>query len=284
MVDEEVFEWILTHPVSLVKLLVNYGHESFKAGMPLLYYRHLLVHLQKEIPELRAHLGPGWETVTKWELLEPVQHRPPLPEPLLEACVTLGLKWGWFTWAGCLALCFFGACRIGEVLGAKRGDLLTPTDLLSEEPKLYLKIGSPKSRRRGANIQYTTVDIPFWTELICKIFENTARGNRLYEATPSAFRTRWNAVLKHIGVDPKHRLTPGSLRAGGAIAAHKRGLGINDLLWKLRLQHLKTLSFYLQETTAVSVLPSLSEEVRTRIQLLRGILPKLRFVARSAAA
>lgn len=249
-----------------------------------MYYRQLLAHLQKEIPGLRAHLGPGWETVTKWELLEPVQHRPPLPEPLLEACVALGLKWGWFTWTGCLALCFFGACRIGEVLGARRSDLLTPSDLLSEEPKLYLRIGNPKSRRRGANIQYTTVDIPFWTNLICKIFEDLPRDARLYEATPSAFRTRWNAVLKQIGVDSRHRLTPGSLRAGGAIAAHKRGLGINDLLWKLRLQHLKTLSHYLQETTAVSVLPSLPEKVRTRIQLLRSILPKLRFAARSAVA
>lgn len=258
--DPEVFEWVLQHPVSLVKLLVNYGHESFRTGMPLMYYRQLLAHLQKEIPELRAHLGPGWETVTKWELLEPVQHRPPLPEPLLEACVALGLKWGWFTWTGCLALCFFGACRIGEVLGARRSDLLTPSDLMSAEPKLYLRIGDPKSRRRGANIQYTTVDIPFWTNLICKIFEDLPRDARLYEATPSAFRTRWNAVLKQIGVDSRHRLTPGSLRAGGAIAAHKRGLGINDLLWKLRLQHLKTLSHYLQETTAVSVLPSLPEK------------------------
>ena len=76
-------------------------------------------------------------------------------------------------------------------------------------------------------------------------------------------------MLKHLGVDKKLRLTPGSLRGGGAVAAHKRGQPIQDLLWNMRLQHQKTLGYYLQEVTAASILPSLTAETRSRIQLLR---------------
>lgn len=73
------------------------------------------------------------------------------------------------------------------------------------------------------------------------------------------------------------RITPGSLRAGGAVFLHKRGLGISDVMWRLRIQRqkIKTLTYYLQEVTAESVLPALPERVRNRIRLLRGLLPVL---------
>ena len=210
--------------------------------------------------------------------------RAPFPEPLLEAVLVLAVRWGWKTWAGCTALCFFGACRIGEVLSASRRELLTPEDLLSSEKKVYFRIKSPKARKRGASVQYTTVDVPFWAEFVSQIFARHKPQEPLYSGNASAYRSRLEAILRHIGVGKEHRLTPGSLRGGGAVAAHKRGVGINDLLWKLRLQHLRTLSYYLQETTAISILPALPNTVRCRIQLLRGLLPKLRFEVLSATA
>ena len=283
-VDERSFQWLTTQPRLFVAMLVNYGHDAFRSGTPLHYYRQLLAHVQREYPEVKIQLAAGWETVSKWELMEPVQHRPPFPEPLLEAVLVLAVKWGWKTWAGCTALCFFGACRIGEVLSALRQELLTPEDLLSEEEKVYFRIRSPKSRRRGASVQYTTIDVPFWAEFVCVIFEKLKPREPLYAGNASAYRSRLEMLLRHIGVGKEHRLTPGSLRGGGAVAAHKRGVGINDLLWKLRLQHMRTLAYYLQETTAVSILPALPHTVRCRIQLLRGLLPKLRFEVLSAAA
>ena len=283
-IDERSFQWLTKQPRLFVAMLVNYGHEAFRSGTPLHYYRQLLAHVQREYPEVKIQLAPGWETVSKWELMEPVQHRPPFPEPLLEAVLVLAVKWGWKTWAGCTALCFFGACRIGEVLSALRQELLTPEDLLSDEKTVYFRIKSPKSRRRGASVQYTTIDVPFWAEFVCRIFEKLKPQEPLYAGNASAYRSRLEYLLRHIGVGKEHRLTPGSLRGGGAVSAHKRGIGINNLLWKLRLQHMRTLAYYLQETTAVSILPALPQLVRCRIQLLRGLLPKLRFEVLSAAA
>ena len=107
-VDERSFQWLTTQPRLFVAMLVNYGHEAFRSGTPLHYYRQLLAHVQREYPEVKIQLAPGWETVSKWELMEPVQHRPPFPEPLLEAVLVLAVKWGWKTWAGCTALLFWG--------------------------------------------------------------------------------------------------------------------------------------------------------------------------------
>ena len=69
------------------------------------------------------------------------------------------------------------------------------------------------------------------------------------------------------------RLTPGSLRGGGAVAAHKRGVNIADLQWRMRLGHQNTLAYYLQETTAASVLPSLSSSSRSCVLAAEACLP-----------
>ena len=63
---------------------------------------------------------------------------------------------------------------------------------------------------------------------------------------------------------------PGSLRAGGAVHLHRSGESIFDLLWAMRLQHQHTLSSYLQEVTASSILPSLD---LNSITLLQCTLP-----------
>lgn len=81
--------------------------------------------------------------------------------------------------------------------------------------------------------------------------------------------------MARIGVAEVHRLTPGSLRPGGAVALHRSGVQIQDLLWRMRLQHLQTLANYLQEVSASSVLPALPQKVRHNISLLKGAMPAI---------
>lgn len=224
-------------------------------------------------------MSPAWEVCSKWELVEPIQHRPPLPEPSV-----VGLSWGWTRWTTALLFAFFAAARVGEVLKARRRHLLTPADLLSERKVAYLQIESPKSRRRGAKMQYVTVEEPLVIELIDSVWQQLEKDEPLFPLSPGAFRTRWNAVLKHLQIGTEHRLTPGSLRAGGAVFLHRSGVSISDLLWRMRLQHQKTLSYYLQEVTASSILPSLRAEVRENIQVLQSALPHFVFTRARPAA
>ncbi len=269
----------------LVQSFVAFGFHCFETGMPLHYYRQFLAHVQREFLGIRALMAPAWEVTSKWEILEPCQHRPPIPEPLVRAMACVGIAWKWDLWVAALLFSFYGATRVGEILGASRGHILTPEDLLTDRPVMYLQIVAPKSRRRGASKQYATVETPEVIAFLESIWGGLQPDARLFPLGPGAFRTRWNAIMKHIGVASFHRLTPGSLREGGAVFLHRAGLPLNDVLWRMRLQHQRTLSYYLQEVTASSILPSLSPLVRNKIKVLHTALPVLMSIrsgARSA--
>ena len=266
-------EQFLAVPVFMAQLVRAYGYAQYNGGAPLHYYRQLLAHMQKELPLVKPYLGTSWALVSQWELAEPVQHRTPIPEPLLRAAACLALAWGWPAFAATLMTGFYGICRIGEVLRASRKELLTPEDLLTDERVVYLRILAPKTRNRGPRVQYTKIEDEAAVTLIQVVWQGLLPGQRLVEISAASFRRRWDSVMEVLGVEQHHRLTPGSLRGGGAIAAHRRGTPISDLLWRMRRQHQRTLAFYLQQPTAVSLLPMLPPHCRDNILCLQRLLP-----------
>lgn len=264
---------VVVVPVVFVQLLIAFGYHCYETGSPLHYYRQLLAHVQKQFIGLRPYMSPAWEVCTRWHIIEPTQHRPPLPEALLRAMSTVGLSWGWTVWTAVLICSFYSASRIGELLRAKRRHVLTPVDLLSERKVLYVQIISPKSRRAGAIVQYVTVTDREIVKFLTAVWQDWSPDASLFPGSPGSFRSRWDAILKHMGVGKEHRLTPGSVRAGGAVYLHQTGTGIFDLMWRMRLAHQKTLTHYLQEVVASSILPSLSSDTRQKIQALQVALP-----------
>ena len=229
--------------------------------------------MQKVFPETKLFISGAWQTVSKWEIAEPTQHRPPIPEPLVLAMASLAIGWGWRKFSAVLLLAFYGILRIGEALSAKRSDLLLPADLLSQDKVAYLLIRSPKTRRRGASTQYATVVDGLVVEVMEATWKDLPKDSMLFPMTPGAFRRRWDALLAALRISKVHRLTPGGCRGGGAVAAHRKGTHINDLMWRMRLQHQRTLSYYLQEVTAASILPCLPESTRSDVALLRDAFP-----------
>ena len=264
---------LLRSPIALVKALEAYGHHQYAVGVPLHYYRQLLAHTQKEFPLVRPYMVSAWSLVTRWELAEPVQHRPPAPEPLVRAMAALSIAWGWPNVATVILVGFYGLLRIGEVLSARRLHLLTAIDMMEDMGRFYLRIEAPKTRRRGPRVQYTTVDEATTVKLVEALWQPLQQDQRLCCFSASAFRRRWDALVSALGLEKHHRMTPGSLRGGGAVWSHRRGDHITDIMWKMRLQNVRTLTFYLQETTAMSLLPSLNPTKRTTIQCLQRLLP-----------
>ena len=260
-------EAVLAVPSIFATLIASYAQVMFDAGTPLHYYRQLVAHAQRLDPGLRPFLRPAWEFVSRWEALEPIQHRPPIPEPLLRAMVALAVSWGWRRWAAVMLLAYYGMCRVGEVLHASTADLLLPCDLLEEGTRILLRIREPKTRRRGARVQHATIQS---CATVCTFLTSTL-GNLsgsllLYGGSPSVYRRRWDKLLERLHVPRSLRLTPGSLRGGGAVTAHKQGLPVSDLQWRMRLAHQGTLVHYLQDVTAASVIPSLSAQSRADIK------------------
>lgn len=275
-------QWLKVSPLLVVSAFVAYGNYLFGAGGSLNDLRQLLAHSQKTFPQLRPYMTQAWDTVTRWEVQEPIQHRPPLPEPILAAMVALALSWKWPRWSAVTLACFYSVSRIGELLKVKRKHVLTPRDLLQTELVLYIRFEAPKTRRRGARIQYSTVKEPDVVRFLCAIWDSLSPNELLYPGSQSSYRGRWDAILRKLEIEKRHQLTPGGLRGGGAVALHRRGLALVDLMWAMRLQHSQTLAFYLQETSAVSLLPALPEPVRHRIQTFQLLYPHLLKEARSA--
>ena len=151
---------LLYAPAMLDLSLEQFGRHLWRSGEPLHNLLHYLTSLQRSNPALRGRLKRAWTTVTIWEAEEPVCHRPPVPQPLMEAIAATALGLGEPRFAGVVRGAYGGAARVGEFLAAHRRDLLLPADLLSEEfSQAFLAIQSPKTGKRGGGrAQHIAID------------------------------------------------------------------------------------------------------------------------------
>ena len=186
--------------------------------------------------------------------------------------VLTGHSLGWKRWVAVTLTAFYAICRPGEPLRSLRRYLVTSEDLLEDGEGIFLVIPEPKTKRRGASVQHSQVRGPgFVLRFIRTTFQPLSADAPLYDGSASMYRRRWDALLTALLVEPRHRLTPGSLRGGGAVRAYRSGE------WRMRLRHQATLGFYLQEVAALSVLPALSEPSRTRIRSSAALMPFVLF-------
>ena len=263
-------------PLLAAMALRAYGNELFQAGGSKHTFRYTLVGAQRAIISLKGSLGPAWELLSRWEAVEPVIHRTPVPEPLLLAMVTLAWLRGYKRWCGCALLAFYGMARVGEVLNCQRRHLLLPEDLFLFCPAVFLRLDSSKTSLRGRpKVQHIRVDDVRAMALIQTAFAELEPHERLYPFSPSAFRTRWDRSLQTLGLQGLVAVTPGGLRGGGAVAAYHRGCPISDIQWKLRLKHMATLEHYLQEVAALSALEGATVDARTTLRTVLQLFPFL---------
>ena len=168
---------------------------------------------------MRGQLGPAWELVSRWEKLQPVRHRTPVPEVVVKSLVVLAWCKGYRRWAACTLVGYFGLARIGEVLRATRAHLLLPADHCSLLQVAFLRLESPKSSGRGGpKVQHLKVDEALVVELLAKAFSSLDVSEKLYPFGPAAYRSRWNFLLEHFGLKNQQELTPG----GGSLGVPPR--------------------------------------------------------------
>ena len=253
-----------------------FGNWLFQRGEAMYLYRHLVVHLQQTYPGERTMLAPAWDLLNRWEIVLPVQHRPPLPRVVLDAMLSISLQWGWYRFACITALAFHGAMRIGEPLRALRSDLVLPTEAFLDEHVCFISIQKPKSRRRGkGKTQHSKITDSATVKFAAALYEDMPSACALYPASAATYRRRWDLVMMALQIPPEARLTPGSLRGGGAVHLYHQGVGISDLLWRLRLRHVITLESYLQETAAAGVFGKLPENAKANVRNCSAMLPHI---------
>ncbi|CAE7837935.1 ttn-1, partial [Symbiodinium necroappetens] len=206
-------------------------------------FRYTLVGAQRELPLLKGSLAPAWEMLSRWEAVEPVVHRTPLPEPLLKAMVTLSWRKGFRR--ACSLLASYGMARVREVLKSRHEHLMLPADMFYNVGAVFLRLEASKTSLIGRpKVQHIRVDDEDAIALIVIAFGGLG------------------------------------LRGGGSVAAYHRGGAITDIQWKLPLKHRGTFEHYLQEVAAVAALDSASEDSKL---LIRFALSALRAVLISSA-
>ena len=250
-------------PLFLAHAVRKYGDDEFVAGGSLMYYRHLVLAAQRKVPTLKPFVSICWDLATRWEKVEPVRRRPPVPEVLVQAMVALAWSFGWVRWGAVTLLCFHGVARVGEVLHCKRSDLLLPADMMFESDAAFLVLRQTKTMyRQSARIQHLKIVSDYVVLLLTQAFRDADREEQLFHGSPQVYRQRWNFLLKTLRIPSDLRITPGGLRGGGAVAWYRRGGSISDLLWAMRLKNISTLESNLQEVSAISLLTDLSFEAR----------------------
>ena len=257
----EVFDRV---PSFLGLSLRSYGDLSFQNNGSLANYRHLILACQRWKPSCRPYTGTAWELVKRWEIQEPVTHRPPIPESLVKSLCATAWNLGWYEWTGVTLISFYGAGRLGEVIRCRRSDLIMPADTYEEGVhSVFLQLRTFKSKyRQPAKIQHMKVSCKISVKILTKVYLNYKPLDKLFSGSSSQYRKRWDFLLRTFRIPTTIRLTPGGLRGGSAVAAYRSGRAVTEIQWSLRLRNISTLESYLQETGTLTVFMEFSEDTR----------------------
>ncbi|CAE7720841.1 unnamed protein product, partial [Symbiodinium necroappetens] len=227
------------------RLLADFGvwlGANFSApAVPSYKWRHICAYFQKENLLLRPYMPLCWDLVTRWERVCPTAHRTPIPHALAKAVISVALGFGWPRFAAVVGLSFYGTARVGEPLLAKRSAVLLPQDLLLDDlPTCYVRVEAQKSAHRGTGrVQHFVVRQAVFVDFLSRLLGGRPLEERIFSATASTFRRRWETILQALGIPRYAKLTPGGLRGGGAVFLYQLNTPIHDacdcvlrLLWK----------------------------------------------------
>ena len=184
----------------------------------------------------------------------------------------LALALGWKRWAAVTICTFYAITRPGELLKMRRKhDLLQP-----KHPWMYFRVEKSKSRRKAAKTQHAKLSDRSALEFAVALWQDLPRSELLYPGSPGVYRRRWDSLLAML----RFLRAQSSLRAPFGLeepspCLFQKGLSVNDLLWRMRLKSLATLEFYLQEMSAISVLPDLPMATRRRIVTAASLFPRI---------
>ena len=243
--------------------------------------KHGLLAVQHLYPQHRRRLHRAWQSIQAWEDIVEVNVRVPLPLSVLCALVIAarahaGCESGreaflWDRFSVCLELAFFGLLRPGEVFKLRKSDVSLPDALLVSGVGAVVRIQAPKNRRTFGRHQFVYIDhAPTCTSLrwLCG---RLSEKEKLWGCSARSFRTVFKQLCSELQVGHV-RLSPASLRAGGASHLHLTGLEVSRLKFRGRWSSEKSLGHYLQVALARQVqlsMPALSQRA-VRTLLNRG--------------
>lgn len=251
-------------------ILCRYGRELYTAGRPYGHFAETINSLTSRRPLIRRHLQPSWDLAYAWVKAEPPCHHTAMPFQVMLAICTTALLWGWARFAGVIALTWGSVMRIGETLKARRRDLLLPSDIGSTHNCALLAISEAKTRYSASRHQTAKLDIPDLLRVVILAFDKLDPECFLWPYSGSTLRLRFKSVMQAIGLPTTNTadirpLDLGSLRAGGATWMLSISEDGEMVRRRGRWLSQRIMEIYIQETSAIRFLQSLTVAQRERV-------------------
>lgn len=222
----------------------------------------------------------SWDLAYTWMALETTCHHVAMPWQVLLAMISTCLLWGWLPLAGVLALSWGALLRAGEVLAARRCDLLLPRDVEGTVKFCILAILEPKARQSGARHQAAKLEIPDLLEVVDLAFGSLPEAAKLWSWSGQTLRQRFRDLLSALLL-PLSRsgnlkaLDIGHLRAGGATWHLTMTEDSEYTRRKGRWLSSRVMEIYVQETTSLLFMKKISLQSRERVLELASLFPGL---------
>ena len=261
-------------------VIIAYGRQLHRCGRPYQHYAETINAIAGQRLSLKRSLQGAWSLAFSWLQSEPSAHHVAMPVQVLMALLSVCILWGWNHVGGMLALGWGAFLRAGEMLSARRQQLVLPSDVGFSTAFALFSIMEPKTRFSAAKHQCAKLDIPDLLQYVELCLAPLRPEQRIWPFSGQTMRTRLRQLLKAVGLQTERSITGkpldlGSLRAGGATWA-LMALEDSELIRRRgRWVNSKTMEIYIQEVSAVQYMGTLESDVRSNVILLAGIFPKL---------
>ena len=262
-------------PEKLASFLVEYGKELYRAGKAYGVYAETINSVAVERPLIRRQLMSAWDLAFAWLADEPHAHHPAMPLSLMAAMVVIALHWGWPYEASVILMAWTGVMRIGEVLAARRKDLILPCEAAPGTSFMLIIVHQPKTRGRAANHQAARIDQEDVIRFLSAMYKDAPQDSAVWPFSAATLRKRFSQLLRALELPTSkagghHPFDLGSMRPGGATWLLHQTENPEYVRRRGRWLSSRVLEVYIQEVLVTTFIERLSPRTRFLIEPCSG--------------
>ena len=256
------------------------GAIFFAEDRPYYHFAETINSVSAKRPILRRSLQQAWDLCAMWTSYEPVEPHQAMPFQVLLAVLSTCLIWGWTREAGIFAMCWGMLLRVGEIVKAKRSDIVFPKDVHYTIDHVLIKILEPKTRFRAARHQSSKLEAPDLIAVAWLGLGHLKPYEKVWPNSPSTLRSRLDKILLRLGlptktVGLKKPLTLASFRPGGATYMISLTESAEMVRRRGRWLSMRVMEVYLQEVAASTFMTDLDPTTRETILQAMAEFPQI---------
>lgn len=238
--------------------------------------KHAMLSFQIMRPRLRRKLQASWDAIKSWEEQQPSSFRAPVPMTLLMAITCQAVLNSeksdsrsearrWLALAVMVLTGFYGLLRPGELLNLRASDVVPPNSMSLGSAFSVVRIARPKNARQMGIQQYVEIRHPDAANWLAWLKSERQPEAALWNSTPHRFRSMFKSVCRSLNIESL-RLSPASLRAGGATWLVDQGIEVSRVRFLGRWAHMRSLEHYLQVARAQQITLSIAPTIALQLK------------------